>query len=850
MRLRLPITLAFALLLVWALTAQRDTPEAAEIHRGNVDLLPKGKEADGIPGDFILRNNRIHALIAGTQPLRRANMRTENAFVTSGCLYDLDLRGQDNDQITAFRPGNAGGEVSWVRIVKDAPRGAAIIESLRTAEKGDGLFTSHQYRLEQDWQHLLITSVYRNEGKTPRKISPRPEWRGFEDAVEYTAGGVHVGDSVDPFDKRAYAWAAAPQSRPLEESSDLQPGEERSYQVVLAVADSPLAAYGVIASLSGPTGEVSGKLLDEAKAPASHAAMRVAIQGTSLPHYPDSKGAFAFRLPPGQHAITVDDLGRDRIERTVNVQPSAKTQLDLQVAKASAVEVNIRDEAGQPLPGRAQFIGVDGTATPNLGTSYRAHGSDHQYQVHDGHFVQQLPPGRYLVRITRGPEYDLAEQTITVAAKATAQVNAVLRRTVDTKGWVATDFHSHSTPSGDNYCSTRDRLINLVAEHIEFAPTTEHNRIYNWQPAIEQLALTRYLKTIPGLELTGSGDHLNAFPLKEDRFAQDGGAPVYNFDPRINALVLRNWGTPSRFPGGSRHDTYQTARVNAPYLAGGPDRWVQINHPSVGNAFFDRNRDGIVDGGFNGLEQMLDAAEVWSADILSGPTIVRAGRAAAAAGAGRGAPNRTFGWLQMLNQGRRIWCVAVSDAHRIFGGGAGGWRTYVPSSTDDPAQIDASEIIRNAKAGRMMISNGPFLEVTTADGLPIGSTVVAEGSIHLKIRVRAAAWMDINRVQIMLSGRQPKEYNFTIKTHPAMFGDGVLRFDQTVAVALQRDEHLIVVATGEGATLEKAWGRSPLSRMPPVAFTNPIFVDVDRDGFKPNGDTLGHPLMTAARSQQ
>ncbi len=290
--------------------------------------------------------------------------------------------------------------------------------------------------------------------------------------------------------------------------------------------------------------------------------------------------------------------------------------------------------------------------------------------------------------------------------------------------------------------------------------------------------------------------------------------------------------------------------MNAPYLAGGPDRWVQINHPSVGNAFFDRNRDGVVDGGFNGLEQMLDAAEVWSGDILSGPTITRTGRSSAAAGAGRGVPNRTFGWLQMLNQGRRIWCVAVSDAHRIFGGGAGGWRTYVPSASDDPAQIDPPEIIRNAKAGRMMISNGPFLEVTTADGLPIGSTVVAEGSIRLKIRVRAAAWMDINRVQIMLSGRQPKEYNFTRKMHPAMFADGPLRFDQTVAVALQRDEHLIVAATGEGATLEKAWGRSPLSRMPPVAFTNPIFIDVDRDGFKPNGDTLGHPLMTAARLQE
>src|SRR5688500_2014345 len=67
-----------------------------------------------------------------------------------------------------------------------------------------------------------------------------------------------------------------------------------------------------------------------------------------------------------------------------------------------------------------------------------------------------------------------------------------------------------------------------------------------------------------------------------------------------------------------------------------------------------------------------------------------------------------------------------------------------------------------------------------------------------------------------------------------------------VRIALQRDEHLIVVAIGENSDLRKGWGRSPYGRMRPVAFTNPIYVDVDRDGFKANGGTLGHPLVTKA----
>ena len=88
---------AFATLFDWWTYAQR---EAVEIQLTNKDLLPSGKEGDGILGDFILRNNRLHALISGAQPLRRANMRTENNFVTQGCLYDLDLRGTHNDQST------------------------------------------------------------------------------------------------------------------------------------------------------------------------------------------------------------------------------------------------------------------------------------------------------------------------------------------------------------------------------------------------------------------------------------------------------------------------------------------------------------------------------------------------------------------------------------------------------------------------------------------------------------------------------------------------------------------------------------------------------------------------------
>lgn len=830
---RLSMALLFLALIAWALTAQRGGVEAFEVARSGVDQMPSGKEADGLPGDFVLRNGRVHALVSGTQPFRRANMTTEYASVLQGCLFDLDVRGADNDQLTVMRPGGEQGYLSRVSVAEQGSGGSAVVEAVRTAAAGDGLFSRHEYRLEADWHFLLVSSTYRNESPEPVTIAPRPIWKGLES--EQTVGGVVVGDSIDPFDKRGYAVAAADGTE-LPGETTLAPGEEKTFRVRVAVGDSPLAAYGVLASEQGPTGGVEGSVLDSSGAPAIHGSLLVFLDGNWVPHYPDEEGGIKFRLPVGQHEVRFDDIGREPFERSISVERGETTRLDLEVPLASTVTLAIRDAADNPSPAKVQFIGVDGTETPNFGTDYRAHGGNHQYQTHNGAVRQQVPPGNYLVRVTHGPEYDLVERRIEVGPRESVELEVALERTVDTQGWISTDYHAHSTPSGDNYCSTRDRIINFAAEHIEFAPTTEHQRLFDWSSQIEALGLSGRIRTIPGIELTGSGQHFNAFPIQPDPLVQDGGAPLWHFDPRINAITLRNWGTPT-LNGGSRTDPAPNARNRIGLFGGGPDRWVQANHPDVGGVFFDRDRDGVEDGGFVGFEELVDAAEVWSTEILN--LNPRYGT--------RTGANRTFGWLQMLNQGRRVWCVAVSDAHRIFGNGVGGWRTYVPSLTDIPGEIDHEEVIANSKAGRMMITNGPFLEVQTVDGQPIGSTVIAEAAVDLNVRVQTPNWLEVDRVQVLVNGRQPEQYDFRRDRNPGMFRDGVVNFEQTIRVNLQRDAHLIVVAIGEGSSLERGWGLDPNGEMRPVAFTNPIFVDVDRDGFEANGDTLGHPLMTSPR---
>ena len=125
--------------LAWAVTASAD-PEAFEIGPRNTDQLPGGKEADGIIGDFVLRNDRVEVVISGDLPLRRANMSTfyGAANITPGCLYDLTLRGANNDQITYFGPAALRGEVSHVRITSDGFDGMAAVETHLSAAAHHG----------------------------------------------------------------------------------------------------------------------------------------------------------------------------------------------------------------------------------------------------------------------------------------------------------------------------------------------------------------------------------------------------------------------------------------------------------------------------------------------------------------------------------------------------------------------------------------------------------------------------------------------------------------------------------------------------------------------------------------
>ena len=151
------------------------------------------------------------------------------------------------------------------------------------------------------------------------------------------------------------------------------------------------------------------------------------------------------------------------------------------------------------------------------------------------------------------------------------------------------------------------------------------------------------------------------------------------------------------------------------------------------------------------------------------------------------------------------------------------------------------------------MSNGPFLSVKgvatngSNSAIPGDDLVAKGGKVLFKVRVQCPNWVDVSRVQLFVNGRPSKKHNFTRKDSPDLFGkpDAVLKFNASLNLTLDNDAHVVVATIGEEMTMVNVMGARN-GRRPPIAVSNPIFVDVDGNGFQHNGDDLDLPLPKAA----
>lgn len=590
--------------------------EVATLEPSNWEqYVPQGKEVDCIYGDHVLQSDKLVAIVAKATDTRHANLTVKQV---GGSLIDFTRRDQPSDQLSCYYPHGGSyvleGPVAWPAALPSSQDSAQL--AFKANAQPDRLASAPMptivfgYELTDGAAYLTIYSLLSNDTSEAMELSLADGIRADGEFEFGTAAAQNFWWCYDSFWRQAYGvsvvgeWelneGSAKRRRPRQilfqrrDSSDtdnstrLEPGEsiqlERRF---FAARDTFRLLADMSKSANVATTNVTLEVAD-ADGPVSDSTIKaVADDLVVASGKTNQQGVVEIAMLPGEYRWVVESHGRKHDQLTSNLQANSPVALQVELPQLGSVQGSITDESTEGVPCRVAFFSKDGE-DPSFGPDSAIHGVRNLWHTHNGKFDVPLLPGEYELLISRGPEFDAISKSIEVIAGETTRVTAQLQRTVDTTGWISAELHSHSSPSGDNTSSQRGRVLNLLADHLEFVPCTEHQRISTYEPHLKAFDATHRVLTCTGMELTGKPlplNHQNVFPLVEKPRTQDGGGPVIHPDPEVQIERIAMWD-------------------------GGSDKVVQINHPNIAQMVGDRDLDKTPDRGFAKMLHYADVIEV------------------------------------------------------------------------------------------------------------------------------------------------------------------------------------------------------------------------------------------------
>jgi hypothetical protein len=463
----------------------------------------------------------------------------------------------------------------------------------------------------------------------------------------------------------------------------------------------------------------------------------------------------------------------------------------------------ILDHHDSPIPGRLTFVREAGVID-DLFPGTRARPTELAVRRNvvytlSGKGAITVPVGTYSVYATRGIEWSLAAEKVTITEGDESTFRAVLAHSVSSPRWISGDFHLHTlTYSGHGDADLNERIISLVGEGVEFAVATDHNHNTDYAPTVEKLGVGKKVFTITGNEVSTPIGHLNAFPLEPDRQVPDPESR----DAKSLFQMIRN--EPNRY---------------------GITPVIQLNHPRWGGIdFFTKTELDPLTGtstaqnycdDFDTIE-ILNSNPGWGYHDADLPGEIPVGA---------GIHSVLQDWYNLLNRGHRYVAVGNSDSHCVHHNFAGYPRNYVQVPYDSPSRVTPAQVAQSLRAGRCYTTFGPVIHFRV-NGEEMGGTAEAiNGRVILEVRLQSPVWILVNRVKIVVNGDVLK----TVEIEPGVRKDGRLHWptvkevvslehDSWINVLVESDESLDPIVNGADRPVF------------PMAITNPIRVEVDGDG--------------------
>lgn len=631
-------------------------------------------------------------------------------------------------------------------------------------------------------------------------------------------------------------------------ADDLILVRELTYSRYFAVGDGTLDSVARLAmdTREIPYGEITGTVTREGQ-PAPVGTQVFALDSDDVGSAAvmsqtvvDEDGGYALALPPGQYYILATfEVGiRSDIQAlAVDADTSASVDVALPAPGRLTVRTNFENADGEPLsvrPAKISLVAESGGALPleSLGESPQGNVWGAFPSV-DGRVEVDVPAGDYRVYVTRGFTYTRSEQTVSVASGGASELEATIRRVIDTEGLVATEFHQHSLGSLDGSVAPQVRVLENAAEGIRFAATTDHDNIVDFAPLVEEFGLAPWLQVVPGSEVSyQSIGHFNVYPWQIDPEAP------------LRDLGVKMWWQKTA------PEMFAFLRERA------QDPIIQVNHPRGGTAaFFSAMRLNPVDATRHDRDPTTLATlppniyEEWSSnfealevdgDIGALETYRPEADADVSERADRdpGSIPAFADYLALLGAGLKVAAMGNSDSHH-FNQGIGYPRSYVRvgQPNDSDASALSQDTVRTAiRAQAVSIANGCLITLVDANqAAPMGADEAVATADGLRVKVQAPPHAQVDTVELFINGRvQPLTFEDGTLTvvddgalrAPVAASEAVTRVDAPIAGIPSGDNDLVIIATAHGAG-----GLAPTGGSRVYCISAPVYVDRGASGF-------------------
>jgi hypothetical protein len=370
----------------------------------------------------------------------------------------------------------------------------------------------------------------------------------------------------------------------------------------------------------------------------------------------------------------------------------------------------------------------------------------------------QVEPGVFEVIAHRGIRHEPSVQRFTLAAGEVREWAPELPEAYSTPGYLLGDPHMHGSPSADATVPMEDRLVDSAAHGLQLHFGTDHDHVADYRPLLQALGLQDVMNSVVADEVSSVvRGHLNAYPLEYQRGKSNGGAWLWWED------IVEN-----------------TTQLFDRLLAQHGDFILQSNHP---------------------MSAGLASSAGWSTGVIADPDYWDP-RFDAIEVENNGGLTLEF-FTDLVVRGMRITPVGVSDIHGYLER-QGVSATFIGLGVDRPADYTDARLREAMRAGRTVVTRGPFLE----SSITPGSTVV--GAQALQVTVRSPEFIQVDRLILYRDGNAVETVNGSTATFE---------------LAPEKDAVYWVIAEGD-SPMAPLW-----PDLTPWAMISPIRVDVGDAGW-------------------